>query len=516
MKPPVEPGVTIAPGTPDHSATLTKGAATLFASGVFSQFLGVLTLVVTARLLTPTDFGIIAYFIIAAAFLEIVQRAVSMILIRQPEITDDHLNTVFTMQVLLGIFSALLIWASAPLMTFFGLAELTSLIPALCFIAIASSIKSTRFPLLERDLRFGFIAGEEATSRIAYTLMAISLTWFWRDYWAIVIAYAITQAIRVIWSFSVAPMRPRLTLRCWHDCIDVSSWSLGAQITQFLINNMPQIVIGSSLGLADAGIFRVGYRLVIMFTSQIIGPLERVVYPSLANTSRTRGSSREAFEQVNAVLLGIIVPASVGMALVANHLIVVVAGYQWLAAAQVIWVLAPLKAIETLQANVRSASYVEGSTKRLFVRNTILLIATTALTVLGSSYGFTGAILGSGAASLFAIGLALSMAKDFGSGGFLTPILMAWRTFVSTFVMLLAVLFVSSAYGSGDAVGWAYETAEDLPLLRIRFSIKVLVGVFVYVGTHLLLWRLAGKPKGFESLALDMAAKAKSRFIPAN
>lgn len=496
-----------------RSSPLVVGAAALFASGVFSQILGLLTLIVTARLLTPTDFGVIAYFVIAVALLEIAQRAVSMTLIRQPEVTEAHLNTVFTMQLLLGTSAAGLIWISAPLMGFLGLPALTELIPALCLIAIVSSLKSTRFPLLERDLRFGFVAGEEAISRITYTLVAVCLAWFWRDFWAIVAANFLTQVARVIWSFSVAPMRPRLTLRCWHDCIDVSSWSLGAQITQFLTTNMPQIVIGATLGLADAGIFRIGFRLVSLFTSQVIGPLERVIYPGLASISRTQGNDREAFEQANAILLGIIIPVSVGMALVANHLIVVVAGYEWLAASQVIWVLAPLKAIETLQANVRSASYVQGDTKRLFLRNSILLVVTTILVLLGSNYGFVGAILGSGAASLFAIGLALVMAKDFGTGGLLTPILMAWRTFAAAIAMVTAVLIVSSAYGSGDAIGWAYDSAEDLPLLRIRFAVKVIVGVFTYIATHLLLWQLSGRPKGFESLTLELASKLRNRIV---
>ncbi|NOD99463.1 oligosaccharide flippase family protein, partial [Ruegeria sp. HKCCD6228] len=273
-----------------RGSPLVVGAAALFASGVFSQILGLLTLIVTARLLTPTDFGVIAYFVIAVALLEIAQRAISMTLIRQPEVTEAHLNTVFTMQLLLGTSAAGLIWISAPLMGFLGLPALTELIPALCLIAIVSSLKSTRFPLLERDLRFGFVAGEEVISRITYTLFAVCLAWFWRDFWAIVAANFLTQVARVIWSFSVAPMRPRLTLRCWHDCIDVSSWSLGAQITQFLTTNMPQIIIGATLGLADAGIFRIGFRLVSLFTSQVIGPLERVIYPGLASISRTQGN----------------------------------------------------------------------------------------------------------------------------------------------------------------------------------------------------------------------------------
>ncbi len=480
---------------------------------MFGQVLGLITLIFTARLLTPTDFGVIAYFIVTVALLEIIQREVSMILIRLTDPTEDHINTVFTLQLLLGSAAAALIWLGTPLTHLLGLPELAELIPVLCIIAVATSIRSTRFPLLERNLRFGFAAGEEVISRIVYTLFAITLALIWRDFWAIVVANFLTQVARIIWSFSVAPMTPRLTLKRWSDCFNFSSWSLGAMIAQYLTLNMPQLIIGFALGLAEAGIFRIGFRFVSLFTVQAFAPLERVIYPGLANISRTRDSaSKQAFEQANAILLGIIVPVSVGMALVSKDMIIVVAGYQWVAAAQVIWVLAPLKAVETLQANVRSASYVQGNTRRLFFRNSVLLTITVSFMLLGSKFGFLGALAASGAASLTAITMTLVLAKHFGTGGFFGPIFKAWRTFLAATVMVIAVLIVKSAYGNIDVVGWAFDSVDDLPLLRVRFFVQVLTGMGAYVGTHLLLWRFAGRPEGFESFALKIPQKIYRHF----
>ena len=498
---------------PNRSSSLALGAMSLFASGMFGQVLGLITLIVTARLLTPTDFGVIAYFIVTVALLEIIQREVSMILIRLTDPTEDHIHTVFTVQLLLGSAAAVLIWLSTPLTHLLGLSELAELIPALCIIAVATSIRSTRFPLLERNLRFGFAAGEEAISRITYTLFAVVLAWIWRDFWAIVVANFLTQIARIIWSFSVAPMMPKPTLKRWRDCFSFSSWSLGAMIAQFLTLNMPQLIVGVSLGLAEAGIFRIGFRFVSLFTVQAFAPLERVIYPGLANIARTRDSaSKLAFEQANAILLGTIVPVSVGMALVSKDMIIVIAGYQWIAAAQVIWVLAPLKAVETLQANVRSASYVQGNTRRLFFRNSALLAITVLFMLLGSQFGFLGALIASGVSSLAAITLTLIMARHFGNGGFFGPIFTAWRSFVATGAMVVAVLIVSSAYGNIDIAGWAYESVNDLPLLRIRFSVKVLVGIATYILVHLLLWHLAGRPKGFESMAQELMFKFKNKL----
>ncbi len=137
---------------------------------------------------------------------------------------------------------------------------------------------------------------------------------------------------------------------------------------------MPQLVIGATLGLADAGVFRLGNRLVTLVTTQLFAPLQRVLYPGLADISRNTDRRTKPSTSSMKLLLAIVLPISVGMALVANHIIIVVLGWKWLAAAQVIWVLAPLKALETLAGKRARRTYVDGSTKLLFIRNTILCV----------------------------------------------------------------------------------------------------------------------------------------------
>lgn len=492
------------------------GATTLLASSLFRQVLGLLTLIVTARLLTPKDFGIAAYFLVATAFLEMMQRQIAVVLIRLDDVTQEHLSTVFTFQVILGVAGALFFYATQPLLALLDIPELIQLAPVLCVLSLIIALKSPRFVLFERKLRFSFAAGEETISRIVYSIIAISLAWLWGDFWAIIVASFCALVTRSILTFSMAPMTVRLSLARWRDCLSFSVWTTGAQVSLFFSNNMPQLIIGATLGLADAGIFRLGNRLSTLVTTQLFAPLQRVLYPGLADISRNTDRQDEAFNRLNELLLAIVLPISLGMALVANHIVVVVIGWQWLGVAQVIWILAPLKALETLQENVRSASYIEGSTKILFIRNTFLLVFVCLLMREGVQFGFTGALLAAGGASLVTIFTTLMIAKRFGTRTFFGPLTVAWRSFASTLAMIAAVLFVSSAYGSGDAVGWAYETADDLPLLRFRFAVKVLVGVFAYVGTHLLLWQLVGRPKGVESLVLELVAKIRSRFVAAH
>lgn len=500
------------PSTLSRRSAVAVGAATLLASSVFRQGLGLVTIIIAARLLTPEDFGVAAYFLIATALLEILQRQIAMVLIRLDEVTQEHLETIFTFQILFGVAAAVLFYASQPLIALIGIPELVQLTPALCALSLIVAFKSPRFVLFERKLRFGYVAGEEALSRITYAAVLITLAWIWHDFWAIVVANFCALTVRSIWTFSIAPMKPRLSLSRWRDGLSFSIWTISAQLTQFFSQNLPQLVIGAALGLADAGIFRVGNRVSTLVTTQLVAPLQRVIYPGLADLSRNTDRRDSAFDRLNELLIAIVLPLAVGIALVADHIIIVVLGYQWYAAAQVIWILAPLKALEMLQENVRAASYVDGSTKRLFVRNAILLLLVSILMWIGVKFGFTGALAATGAASVAALLMTLTLAKRYGSRTFFGPLLVAWRSFIACAVMAVVVITISNAFGTTEHAGWAFDSLKDVPRLLVVFSTKIIVGMGAYIGTHLILWRLAGRPEGFEDFLLSIPKRIYQHY----
>ena len=485
-----------------RSSSLALGAVTLLASGIFRQGLGVITLAVTARMLRPEDFGIIAYFLIFVALLEMIQRQISMVLIRLDSVSDEHLQTVFTMQVIFGVLAAGLVWASTPVVALFGIPELVEILPAVSAISLLIALRNPRFLLYERGLRFSLAAAEETLNRIAYAAVAIYLAWIWQDFWAIIVATFAGIAIRNVWTFTTAPMMPNLSLSRWRDSLSFSTWAIGAQLSQFMANSIPQIFIGATLGLADAGIYRVGTRIISIVTTQLFAPLQRVIYPGLADVSRTSGRKASAFITLNALLLAIVLPLSIGSALIAEDAIVFGLGFKWIAAAQVIWVLAPLKALETLQANVRAASYIEGSTKSLFLRNALLLVLVCLFMWVGTQFGFHGALAAAALSSFSALIITLVLAKSFGNGGFFEPLTVAWRSFLACALMVVAVIATDVALRSG----------ADVPRLLVIVLAKVGVGAAVYTIVHIALWRMTGRPEGLETLIVSLATSLRGQF----
>lgn len=487
---------------PSRSSALAVGAATLLASGLFRQGLGLVTLIVTARLLTPEDFGIIAYFLIATKFVEMLQRQVVISLIRLETVTDEHLSTVFTLQLILGVVTGSLIWLSMPLASWIGLPELAQLQTTLAVFAVFTAFRSTRFLIFERELKFGPAAIVETILRVTYSVAVVFLAWYLRDFWAVVIATFAGQIIASLWTFKLAPMLPKLSLKRWRDCVTFSTWAMSAQIAQFVSKNLPQIIIGSALGLADAGLFRLGNRITNLVTTQLFAPMLRVLYPGLADASRKENRQSEVFAKMNTALLTTILPISIGMALLAEDVIVLTMGEKWLPAAMVIWILAPLRAVELLQANVRAAIYVDGSTRPLFFRSIALLAVTAVVMWVGVKFNFSGAVISAGICSVAALAMTLHLAKKFAPGGFFGPLLAGWRSFVGSAAMAIAIF----------GVGILSENHYSGGSLTIVIGAKIVTGAVAYTVVLLILWIFAGRPDGLERFLLKAPGHLKQRL----
>ena len=485
-----------------RSSALAAGGAALLASNVFRQGLAFLGLVVTARLLTPEDFGVFAYFLVASALVEMLQRQISLVLIRLDEVTYPHLHTVFTLQIILGCTTAGLFWLAQPLIALFGIPELEEILPAVSAYAFLTSFRNPRFLLYERELRFSLAVADETIHRITYVVAAVYLAWLWRDFWALIAATFISFAIRSTFTFAVAPMLPKLSLSRWRDSFSFSSWSIGAQLCQFFAAKMPLLFIGATLGLAEAGIFRIGMRITGIVTKQFFSVLQRVVYPGLADVSRSTGRKKEAFIRINALLLGMSLPMSVGIALIAEDIILHGLGAKWIGAAPVIWVMAPLSGLAILQMNVRAATYVAGEVWILFARNAVLLALVCLYMWIGTQFGFYGALAAAGLSSFTALVFTLIIARQFGNGGFLEPLTIAWRSFVSCAAMTAAVL----------GTDFALRSSALEPSVLVIVLTKIGVGMVVYTATHIVLWILAGRPDGFETLILSLLARLRGRF----
>ena len=155
--------------------TIRGGAARLIGQALKS-LLRLGTIIVLARLLDPSDFGIVAMVTVVTGVFEIFATGgLSAAAVQKPEISDAEISTLFWFNIAIGALLGLLCIAAAPVLSAFYSEPKTALV--MIAIAPAFVINATgvqHIALLQRHLRYVTLAAIEVGSEIVTGVVAIS------------------------------------------------------------------------------------------------------------------------------------------------------------------------------------------------------------------------------------------------------------------------------------------------------------------------------------------------------
>jgi lipopolysaccharide exporter len=140
------------PAKPTSSAMqqIARGSAWMIAARWSMRGIGLISTIILARLLEPTDFGVVAMAMVAVGFIRVFSEAgQDLAVIRHPNPTAEHFDTAWTMSVCAGFIVALVLVAIAPLAGWYY--HEPRVVPVIRFIAIV--------PLVEGFINVGTVAG---------------------------------------------------------------------------------------------------------------------------------------------------------------------------------------------------------------------------------------------------------------------------------------------------------------------------------------------------------------------
>ena len=107
------------------SQRVVKGGAWVFALRIINRGLGLVRLVILARILAPADFGLMGIALLAMATLDTFsQTGFNAALIQKKEDVESYLNSAWTITIFRGIVLFVVLYFSAPYVaTFFKSTE---------------------------------------------------------------------------------------------------------------------------------------------------------------------------------------------------------------------------------------------------------------------------------------------------------------------------------------------------------------------------------------------------------
>lgn len=488
---------------------LITGAFWIAAARIVSMLTGVASMAVLARLLLPDDFGLIAIASAIAVILTTVSElSLSQALIQIEDLEDSHYDTAFTLNFIRSIIvGAIVAGAALPAASFYDDQRLVEVLLIFAVACVLGSLSSPRIVIYQRNLDFRANVILEVAEKIVGFLVAATIAYFFRTYFALVLGVVASQATRSLLSFLVAPYRPRLTLSRQRELMDFSIWlTLGTWIQTLNWRSDP-LLFGYFVPTSRLGQFSMAQRLASMSTQEFLAPIAQMLFPTFSRIRNNPHRLRAAYLSAQGVLTFIVVPIAVGLAIVAEPFVRIFIGEKWLDAVPMLQMLVLASGIQRCQS-VHPIAMATGNTKSLFHRDLRALVVRLPLIVLGMIVGanfgigiLIGAVTGNLLAATINAWLNVRLIAKFSTISMADHLAVLARPVLAVLIMTLIV----------EATGMLLQTGEGFRQDLLLVTTMVVTGAIAYLVTAFGIWLVAGKPEGPETFLLDLMARLLSR-----
>ena len=298
---------------------------------------------VLARLLTPDEFGVFAVTAAMMALAEALREfGVGTFLIQAPHLAPARVRTAFTVGLLLSLAMAAAVVLLAPAVAaFYGDARLRT---ALTLTSIGFALVPFSVPslgLLRREMRFGRVALINLAGSLAQLATALALGLAGQGYLALVLAVVAANAAVALAAAIFGPglwiFRPHLA--GWREVLAFGGTASATTLLNTLYAMLPQIALGRFAGLQAVGLFNRAVTLCQLQDRLLVSVMTPVLLPALSRHARNRGDVKAVY--LRGVDLGVTVkwPFLACVFLLADPLVRLLLGAQWLEAVATVRIL---------------------------------------------------------------------------------------------------------------------------------------------------------------------------------
>ncbi|CAN7433787.1 lipopolysaccharide biosynthesis protein [Devosia sp. LjRoot3] len=340
-----------------RASAAIKGTMWSLVSSLAPALLGFLVFLATSRVLTPAEFGIVAFAAsIATVGLAVAPAGFREALIQRTDIEPKHLDTVFWLCVgaAVLIFGALCV--AAPFVaSSSGDPLLTALVPFISARVIFDMAAAVPNALLVRTMSFRMLALRTTAASLVAAVVCLGLLWAGFGLWALAASQLAGSVTTCIGALIAARWRPgfRFDLKALGDLKAFGLFSTGNHFITTI--SLDQLLIGALLGPAGLGIYGFARRIFQILTDLLSGALNLVSYSLLSSMQGEKAKLREAYLLGTFASSVVAFPVFAGLALVAGDLIPLAFGEHWIEAVPVVQAfcaLGVLTAVGILQASL--------------------------------------------------------------------------------------------------------------------------------------------------------------------
>ena len=370
---------------------LRRGTRVVIGAQVASQLVSLGVLAVLYRALGPEPYGLLGMVVPLLLFVRIfITAGLDVAAVQQAELDDRQVSALFWLNQGLGLAMTAVTAAAAPLVAcFYGSHDLIRLTLALAGTSLATALGTQHQALLQRKLRLGALAVIRLAALVLGSVAAIAAALAGWGVWALVVQQYVELLALAALAWIVEPWRPKPAIRLAPvtRLLHFGGYYTLSSLMFYLMYNADKVLVGAVLGPRALGLYSQAFGLMMKPVHVVITPLTGVMLPGLA---RAAGNPRQYTELALGFFrfIGLVMlPAGVGLVVVAPEAMRVLGGAQWTEAGPILAALAIAILVQGFFNALGSLLASAGRADRLFRGSALVACVILAAYVVGLQVG---------------------------------------------------------------------------------------------------------------------------------
>lgn len=310
-----------------------KGVAWTSLDQVMSMGFGFVIGVILARILSPSDYGLLAMIAVFNAIaIAFVNSGFGNALIRKPDLTENDNSTAFYFNIVAGVVMAGVIWLISPWVAkFYDKPILCQLLRVEGLLLIISSFTIVQNAQLSRALNFKAKMIINVTSQVVAGVIAIVAAYRGFGVWALVIQHIASGIISLVMLWIFSPWRPRgkWDKRSFSYLWGYGSKLLASGLLDRIYSNIYPIIIGKLFSAADLGQYTRATHYAYLPSQSLTGVLQQVTFPVLSQIQEDTERLANSYRRMLRFSVFVVFPIMIGMVSLAHPLVVTLVTDKW-------------------------------------------------------------------------------------------------------------------------------------------------------------------------------------------
>ena len=306
------------------------------------QGIAFLVQIVLARLLTPSDYGIISMLMIFVNISQVfVQSGLNTALIQKHEADEVDFSSVFYVSLAISIVLYVVLFISAPFIAiFYNMPELKNVLRVLAIILIPGAYNSIQNAKIAREMKFKELMYGTVGAVVISGIVGIFMALKRYGVWSLVgqqISYQIASCIFLMkfvkwipsFQFSVNKIKVLFSF----------GWKLlCSNLIGKIYENIQSLVIGKKYNSSILGYYNRGKQFPQLLVDNMNGSIQSIMLPALSRYQNEKNKIKTMMRRAMVTSSLFVFPMMMGLIIISRPLVSLILTEKWLACVPYIWI----------------------------------------------------------------------------------------------------------------------------------------------------------------------------------